>query len=140
MASAESEESKPTGEEGAAANPEHINLKVKPPSASSFRFLIFWDFIFSDLPGDGTGWQHCTVQDQETHSLEKADVHLLWTGWTCPPGSPFDPISGFFLNFQKYGKYSEFSYDDHQTIRFSFDGTRINESDTPKGLDMEVLF
>jgi len=24
-----------------------------------------------------------------------------------------------------------------QTIRFSFDGTRINESDTPKGLDME---
>ena len=29
MASAESGESKPTGEEGAAANPEHINLKVK---------------------------------------------------------------------------------------------------------------
>ena len=26
-----------------------------------------------------------------------------------------------------------------QTIRFSFDGTRINESDTPKSLDMEVL-
>ena len=24
-----------------------------------------------------------------------------------------------------------------QTIRFSFDGTRINESDTPKSLDME---
>merc|ERR1719275_331800 len=24
-----------------------------------------------------------------------------------------------------------------QTIRFSFDGTRINEGDTPKGLDME---
>merc|ERR1740122_224517 len=24
-----------------------------------------------------------------------------------------------------------------QTIRFSFDGTRINESDTPKALDME---
>ena len=24
-----------------------------------------------------------------------------------------------------------------QTIRFSFNGTRINESDTPKGLDME---
>jgi len=24
-----------------------------------------------------------------------------------------------------------------QTIRFSFDGTRINEADTPKGLDME---
>ena len=28
MASAESGESKPAGEEGAAANPEHINLKV----------------------------------------------------------------------------------------------------------------
>merc|ERR1719452_31083 len=24
-----------------------------------------------------------------------------------------------------------------QTIRFSFDGTRINEGDTPKSLDME---
>ena len=44
-----------------------------------------------------------------------------------------------FFNFQKYGWYSEFSYD-HQTIRFSFDGTRINEGDTPKGLDMEVDF
>ena len=29
MASADSGESKPAGEEGAAANPEHINLKVE---------------------------------------------------------------------------------------------------------------
>ena len=87
MASAESGESKPTGEEGAAANPEHINLKVRKPFSSGevwvFLFLlgvpvpVFWDCIFVDLPGDGTGWQHCTVQDQETHSSEKTDVHLL---------------------------------------------------------------
>ena len=31
------------------------------------------------------------------------------------------------------GNFSSFL----QTIRFSFDGTRINESDTPKSLDME---
>ena len=45
MASAESGESKPTGEEGAAANPEHINLKVRKPFSSGevwvFLFLFF---------------------------------------------------------------------------------------------------
>ena len=35
MASADSGESKPAGEEGAAANPEHINLKVEYTSLLS---------------------------------------------------------------------------------------------------------
>ena len=84
MASADSGESKPAGEEGAAANPEHINLKVKYtplwvviglPSAHHFC-----------MPGDGSGWQYCSVQDKEAHSPEKADVYILRASWTCAAG------------------------------------------------------
>ena len=39
--------------------------------------------------------------------------------------------------FRKMTRHDQWLFH-HQTIRFSFDGTRINESDTPKGLDMEV--
>ena len=39
--------------------------------------------------------------------------------------------------FRKMTRHDQWRFH-HQTIRFSFDGTRINESDTPKGLDMEV--
>jgi len=33
--------------------------------------------------GDGSGWQYCSVQDKEAHSLEKADVDILRASWTC---------------------------------------------------------
>ena len=40
MASADSGESKPAGEEGAAANPEHINLKVMGQDGNIVQFKI----------------------------------------------------------------------------------------------------
>ena len=46
MASAESGESKPAGEEGAAANPEHINLKVQK---TFYSFLLKRKLIFLSL-------------------------------------------------------------------------------------------
>merc|ERR1712037_117696 len=85
MASAESGESKPAGEEGAAANPEHINLKVMGQDGNIVQFKIK---------------KHTALKKLMSTYCERAGLAL-------------------------------------QTIRFSFDGTRINEGDTPKGLDME---
>ena len=54
MASAESGESKPTGEEGAAANPEHINLKVKNNFAfQAVSFGTAFSPIFQVMGQDG---------------------------------------------------------------------------------------
>lgn len=82
MASAE--ESKPAGEE-AAANPEHINLKVMGQDGNIVQFKIK---------------KHTALKKLMSTYCERAGLAL-------------------------------------QTIRFSFDGARINEGDTPKGLDME---
>jgi len=86
MADAEASEAKPQGEEGASANPEHINLKVMGQDGNIVQFKIK---------------KHTALKKLMATYCERAGLAL-------------------------------------QTIRFSFDGTRINESDTPKGLDMEV--
>ena len=43
------------------------------------------------LPGDGSGWQYCSVQDKEAHSPEKADVYILRASWTCAAGDFYAP-------------------------------------------------
>ena len=51
MASAESGESKPAGEEGAAANPEHINLKVRQKLFCNIMVGFEAVFLISQVMG-----------------------------------------------------------------------------------------
>ena len=72
--------------------------------------MAFQVLINYCMPGDGSGWQYCSVQDKEAHSPEKADVNILRASWSCAAG---DFHARLFSNMQQFISFSARLFGSH---------------------------
>lgn len=78
--------------------------------------------------GVGPGQRCRAVQDQASHSTPQADERLLRSSCKFPQPLATVLVAYRFVSFQGLSM---------QVVRFRFDGSPINENDTPTSLEME---